>query len=88
MTVVNNALRGNDGLNSTNAVYGISGTVSGGGLVTVPTPEFMVPRTARDNILLDSQAALYSIDPGDESGRGGGRAGRDRGAGIRAPPPA
>ncbi|MGW8180109.1 MAG: TonB-dependent receptor domain-containing protein, partial [bacterium] len=63
MTVVNNALRGNDGLNATNVVQGISGTVSGGGLVTVPTPDFMVPRTARDNILLDSQSALYTIDP-------------------------
>jgi hypothetical protein len=62
MTVVNNALRGNDGLNSMNVLTGLSGTVSDG-LPAVPTPEFKVPRTARDNILLDTTSALYTIDP-------------------------
>lgn len=62
-TAVRNAFIANDGLSQEVAVSGLSGTVSRGGIVKVPTPVFKVPRTARDNILLDSQAALYTIDP-------------------------
>lgn len=64
LTTVLNALRGNDGLSQTVALSGLSGTVSGGGLVPIPVPEFRIPRTARDGILADSQAALFTIDPG------------------------
>ncbi len=64
LTTVLNALRGNDGLSQTVSLPGLSGTVSGGGLVPIPEPEFMIPRTARDGILADPTAALFTIDPG------------------------
>ena len=54
LTTVLNALRGNAGLTQTVALSGLSGTVSGGGLVPIPVPEFRIPRTARDGILADS----------------------------------
>ena len=63
LTTVLNALRGNDGLSQTVALTGLSGTVSGGGLVPIPVPEFRIPRTARDGILADSAAAIFTIDP-------------------------
>ncbi len=62
MTVVLNALRGNDGLTQTELRTALAGTVSGGGLTPIPTPEFKVPRTARDQIDSDPTAALYTID--------------------------
>ena len=62
-TTVLNALRGNDGLSQQIVIPGISGTVSGTGLVSIPTPEFKIPRTARDGILADPTAALFTIDP-------------------------
>ena len=61
MTVVLNALRGNDGLTQTELRTALSGTV-GGGLAPIPTPEFKVPRTARDQIDSDPTAALFTID--------------------------
>ena len=64
LTTVLNALRGNAGLTQTVALSGLSGTVSGGGLVPIPVPEFRIPRTARDGILSDSTAAIFTIDPG------------------------
>lgn len=63
MTVVSNALSGNDGLSQRVSVFGIDGTVSGANLGGLPQPEFKVPRTARDQILSDPQAALFTIDP-------------------------
>ena len=62
MTVVLNALRGNDGLTQTELRTALAGTVSGGGLTPIPTPEFKVPRTARDQIDSDPTAALFTID--------------------------
>ena len=64
LTTVLNALRGNDGLAQTVSLPGLSGTVSGGGLVPIPEPEFKIPRTARDGILSDPTAALFTIDSG------------------------
>lgn len=63
MTVVLNALRGNAGLSQMVTLTGLAGTVTGGGLAPIQTPEFKVPRTARDQILADPQAALFTIDP-------------------------
>jgi hypothetical protein len=63
MTTVNNALRGNPGLSQDVFLSGIEGTISGGGLVPIEEPEFMVPRTARDQILSDPTTALFTIDP-------------------------
>ena len=62
-TTVLNALRGNDGLSQLSSVPGIRGTVSGNGLLPIPTPEFKIPRTARDGILADPLAAIFTIDP-------------------------
>ena len=64
MTTVANAVSNNEGLSQTVALPGLSGAVSGGGLVPVEAPEFNVPRTARDGILADPQAALFTLDPG------------------------
>ena len=64
LTTVLNALRGNDGLAQTVNLPGLSGTVSGGGLAPIPEPEFRIPRSARDGILADATAALFTIDPG------------------------
>ena len=63
LTTVANAFGNNEGLSQTVALPGLSGTVSGGGLVPVETPEFNIPRTARDGILADPQAALFTFDP-------------------------
>ena len=63
MTTVSNALGANDGLSQTVVLPGLGGTVSGGGLVPVEAPEFKIPRTARDGILADSTAALFTFDP-------------------------
>ena len=62
LTTVTNALSANDGLSQTVTRSGIGGTVSGG-LAPVEAPEFNVPRTARDGILADPGAALFTIDP-------------------------
>ena len=63
ITTVDNALSNNEGLSQLVVLQGVSGTVSGGGLVPVSEPEFKIPRTARDGILVDSTAALFTIDP-------------------------
>ena len=63
MTTVSNALGANDGLSQTVVLPGVGGTVSGRGLVPVEAPEFKIPRTARDGILADSTAALFTFDP-------------------------
>ncbi len=63
MTTVSNALGANDGLRQTVVLPGVGGTVSGGGLVPVEAPAFNIPRTARDGILADSTAALFTFDP-------------------------
>ena len=61
-TTVLNAMRGNAGLSLAQTVSGIGGTLSSGGLVPIPVPEFKVPRTARDQVLADPTAALFTID--------------------------
>ena len=63
IATVDNAVSANEGLSQFVVLQGLSGTVSGGGLVPVSEPEFKVPRTARDGILADSTAALFTIDP-------------------------
>ena len=63
MTTVSNALGANAGLTQEVFLPGLGGTVSGGGLVPVAEPEFQIPRTARDGILADPTAALFTFDP-------------------------
>lgn len=63
-TVLNGAVRGNDGLGADVEISGVSGTVSGGGIVPVPVPEFQVPRTSLQNVTdISSTAALFTFDP-------------------------
>jgi hypothetical protein len=61
-TAASNAFNSNDGLTQTITVEGVSGRLSDG-VVPIPTPEFQIPRTARQGIALDPQAAVYTIDP-------------------------
>ena len=61
-TSVDNAAAGNDGLRQTVSRSDLAGTVSGGGIVPIDTPQFMVPRTISDNLALDPTTALYAID--------------------------
>ena len=62
-TTVLNALAANEGLSQSVSLTGLDGTISGGGRVPIPTPQFKIPRTARDGILADPTAALFTIDP-------------------------
>ncbi len=62
ITTVRNALSANDGLSQGVTLSGLAGTVSGG-LPPIPEPEFKIPRTARDGILADPTAAIFTIDP-------------------------
>ena len=63
MTTALNAIGANAGLTQDVFLPGLGGTVSGGGLVPVSAPEFKIPRTARDGILADPTAALFTFDP-------------------------
>ena len=63
MTTVLNTIDNNAGLSQTVFLPGLGGTVSGGGLVPVSQPEFKIPRTARDGVLADPTAALFTFDP-------------------------
>ncbi len=63
LTTASNAVGNNAGLSQPIVLPGLGGTVSGGGLAPVPAPEFKIPRTARDGILADSTAALFTFDP-------------------------
>ena len=63
LSTASNAVDANEGLSQTILLRGFHGTVSGGGLVPVPQPEFRIPRTARDGILADPTAALFTFDP-------------------------
>ncbi len=62
-TILNAAVRGNDGLQADASVFDTSGTVSNGGIVPVPVPEFKVPRQIGENLAIDTQTALFTIDP-------------------------
>jgi hypothetical protein len=61
ITTVQNAFLGNAGLSSGLQLTNLGGTVSTNGIVPITTPAFKVPRTLADNIALDSQTALFTI---------------------------
>jgi hypothetical protein len=63
ITTILNATNGNNGLQSGVTLLNTSGTVSGGGIRPINPPTFKVPRTVSDNLALDPQAALFTIDP-------------------------
>jgi hypothetical protein len=61
-TVLNNSsVAGNAGLQSTFAPD-LSGTVSGGGIVTLATPTFKMPRTIEDNLALSQAPTLFTTE--------------------------
>jgi hypothetical protein len=60
-TVLNNsAVGGNAGLSSAFSPTGLGGTVSGGGITTLPTPVFKVPRTLADQLNLSQAPTLFT----------------------------
>jgi hypothetical protein len=62
LTTVENAFANNDGLSQTIANFDGTGTVSRNGIVPITAPTFKVPRTIGENVVLDPQAALFTID--------------------------
>ncbi|MGE0127761.1 MAG: TonB-dependent receptor [Blastocatellales bacterium] len=62
-TILNAAVRGNDGLQADVTQLNTSGTLSGGGISPIPVPDFRVPRTVADNLAINTQGALFTIDP-------------------------
>ena len=62
-TVLNNAaVGGNAGLQSTATISTLTGTVSGGGIINVPTPAFLVPRTLVDQLTLSQTPTLFTTE--------------------------
>ncbi len=62
-TVLNNSsVGGNAGLQSTVTISTLTGTVTNGGLVTVPIPTFKVPRTLVDNLALSQTPTLFTTE--------------------------
>lgn len=61
-TVLNNsAVGGNAGLQSA-VTQDLTGTVSGGGIITLPTPTFLVPRTIEQNLALSQTPTLFTTE--------------------------
>lgn len=63
VTVINSAINGNAGLASTVTLTGLSGTVTSGGIIPIPTPAFKVPRTLVDQLGLSQTPVLWAVDP-------------------------
>ncbi len=62
-TVLNNAaVAGNAGLASTLTLTNLTGTVSGGGISTLPTPAFQVPRTLVNQLSLTQTPTLFTTE--------------------------
>jgi Carboxypeptidase regulatory-like domain len=62
-TVLNNAaVGGNAGLQSTFLDTARTGTVTGGGIGTLPTPAFVVPRTLLDQLTLSQTPTLFTTE--------------------------
>jgi len=62
-TVLSNAaVTGNAGLASTVTRPDLSGTVTGGGIVTLGTPAFLVPRTLVDQLSLSQTPTLFTTE--------------------------
>ncbi|HZS03447.1 MAG TPA: TonB-dependent receptor [Blastocatellia bacterium] len=63
ITTVLNAITAGDGLATAVTIDDVAGTLSGRGRVTIPAPQFKVPRTISENLAINSQTALFTIDP-------------------------
>ncbi|MBL8169101.1 MAG: TonB-dependent receptor [Acidobacteria bacterium] len=61
-TVLNAAVRGNDGLQADLNIQDLRGTVSNG-IRALPVPAFKVPRLIGENLANDPETALFTIDP-------------------------
>ena len=62
-TVLNNSsVGGNAGLQSTVTISTLTGTVTNGGIVTVPVPAFKVPRNLVDNLALSQTPTLFTTE--------------------------
>ena len=62
-TVLNNSsVGGNAGLQSTATITTLTGTVSGGGIIQVPTPAFKVPRNLIDQLTLSQSPTLFTTE--------------------------
>jgi hypothetical protein len=62
-TVLNNSsVGGNAGLSSSVAPSNLTGTVSGGGIITLATPLFKVPRTLVDQLSLSQTPTLWTTE--------------------------
>ena len=62
-TVLNNSsVGGNAGLQSTATISTLTGTVTNGGIVTVPVPQFKVPRTLVDQLSLSQTPTLFTTE--------------------------
>ncbi len=60
-TVLNNSsVAGNAGLSSALTNSALTGTVSGGGIITLATPTFKVPRTLVDQLTLSQNPTLFT----------------------------
>jgi len=57
----NSSVGGNAGLQS-GVSKDLSGTVSGGGIVSIPTPVFKMPRTIEDNLTLSQAPTLFTTE--------------------------
>ena len=62
-TVLNNAaVNGNAGLSSAVTRTDLAGTVSGGGVITLATPAFLVPRTLVNQLSLSQTPTLFTTE--------------------------
>lgn len=62
-TVLNNSsVGGNAGLQSTRSITTLTGTVSGGGIIPVGPPPFLVPRTLVDQLSLSQTPTLFTTE--------------------------
>ena len=60
--MINNAAANNAGLSSGVTVTDLAGTVSGGGIFTIPTPTFKVPRTLLDQSAISQTPTIYTTE--------------------------
>ena len=58
----NSAVGGNAGLSSTATNTLLTGTVGGGGIITLPTPAFKVPRTLVDQLSLSQTPTIFTTE--------------------------
>lgn len=64
VTVLQNAaINSNAGLSSARTLTGLGGTVSGGGIIPIAPPAFLVPRTLINQLTLTQTPTLFTVEP-------------------------